>query len=107
MARRPGARRARSWQTPLGPKDLGEALATKHRRERLAERGFDAVDIAIARSSNLAYEQADEAVAHVAQIGDLYNVVVVGEKGIVTARKGLTRSELGNLARNCGWSGYP
>ena len=52
-----------------------------------AERGFDSIEIAIARSSNLAYE--------------------LGERGVVTGMKGLTERELDNLARNYGWSGYP
>ena len=38
---------------------------------------------------------------------DTYNVVVVGEEGIVTAMKGLSQRELGNRAQNYGWSGYP
>lgn len=90
-----------------GCMSLADALATTHGQERLAARGFDNVDIAIARSSNLAYEQADGAIAHVAQLGDVYNVVVVGERGVVTGMKGLTENQLGNLARNYGWSGYP
>lgn len=52
------------------------------------------------------YEQADGAVAHVARLGDTYNVVVVGERGVVTGVKGVTEQGLGNLARNYGWTGF-
>jgi hypothetical protein len=86
---------------------LEDALATKHGQRRLAQRHFDNVDIALAKASPLQYEQADGAIAHVSQLGDRYNVIVVGEEGIVTAIKGLTKRELGNLARNYGWQGYP
>jgi hypothetical protein len=47
------------------------------------------------------------AVAHVAQLGDLYNVVVVGERDLITGMKVLTQSELATFARNYGWSGFP
>lgn len=45
--------------------------------------------------------------ADVAQLDNLYKVVIVGERGVVTGMKGLTERELGNLARNYGWAGYP
>ena len=45
--------------------------------------------------------------AHVAQLGDRFNVIIVGRGGIVTGMKWLTRQELGNRARNYGWTGYP
>lgn len=87
--------------------DLGELLTSGHGAQRLAERGFDDIDIAIVRSSSTVYEQADGAMAHVARFGDTYNVVVVGERGIVTGMKGVTEQGLGNLARNYGWTGFP
>lgn len=60
------------------------------------------------RSSPTAYEQANGAIAHVGQLDEnSYNVIVTGENGILTAMRGLTRSELNNLARNYGWTGYP
>lgn len=45
--------------------------------------------------------------AYVVQLGDVYNVLVIGERGVITGIKGLTERELGNLARNYGWKGYP
>ena len=46
--------------------------------------------------------------ATVAQMGpDTFNVVVTGERGIITAQRNLIRQELNNLARNHGWKGYP
>jgi hypothetical protein len=86
---------------------LEAVLATTHGQQRLAERGFDSVDIALARSSKLAFEQADGATAHVAQLGELYNVIVIGDRGLVTALKGVSLKELKNLARNHRWSEFP
>lgn len=87
---------------------LDDALATRHGQQRLTQRGFDSVDIAIVRSSPTSYEQADGAIAHVGQLGpNSYNVIVAGDKGIVTAMRGVSGQELSNLARNYGWSGYP
>jgi hypothetical protein len=71
---------------------LDEILSTAHGRERLVGRGFDDVDIDLIRASPLAYEQGAGGVAHVAQLGrDSYGVVVVGERGIITAMRGLPR----------------
>jgi hypothetical protein len=94
--------------TGPGCGSLDDILATEHGKERLAERGFDNVDIALIRGSATAYEQLDGAIAHVAQVGEnSFNVIITGEGGIVTAMKGLTQRELDNLARNYGWTGYP
>lgn len=87
--------------------DLGELLTSGHGARRLAGRGFDGIDIAIVRSSSIVYEQADGAMVHVARLGNTYNVVVVGERGIVTAIRDVTERDLGNLARNYGWTGFP
>jgi hypothetical protein len=92
---------------PAGSSGLDSVLATSHGQQQLATRGFDSIDIALARSSKLVYGQADRATAHVAQLGELYNVVVIGDNGLVTAIKGLAQNELRNLARNYGWSGFP
>jgi RHS repeat-associated protein len=87
---------------------LDEVLATQHGRNRLAERGFDSVDIVLTRGSATAYEQLDGAVAHVAQVGDnSFNVIVTGGGGVVTGMKGLTRRQVNSLARNYDWTGYP
>ena len=36
-----------------------------------------------------------------------YNLVVDGEKGIVTGMRNFTRQEVKNMARNQGWEGLP
>jgi hypothetical protein len=62
----------------------------------------------LTRASANSYEQAyGGGTAYVAQVGGTYNVVVVGDEGIVAAMKGLSIKEVNNLARNYGWTGYP
>lgn len=86
----------------------GNILATQHGMDQLRARGFDELEIRLIQASRLEYEQADGAIAHVAEMApDNFEVVITGERGVITAMRNLTRSELNNLARNYHWAGYP
>lgn len=85
-----------------------DAIATSHGRQRLTEAGFDDLSIDILRTSDTVYEQADGALVDVAQTGrDAFDLVVIGDNGIVTAHRGFSRWELDGLAYNYDWVGYP
>lgn len=81
--------------------------ATAHGAERIAEAGFDDIDVALIRSGSR-YEQSDGAFAYVAQASkNGYNMVIQNADGaIVTAHRGMSFSDLSGLARNYGWSGW-
>jgi hypothetical protein len=67
---------------------LEEILSTAHGRKRPIARVLDDVDIDLIRASPLAYEQGAGGLAPVAQLGkDFCGVAVVGEGGIITARR--------------------
>jgi hypothetical protein len=102
VIRRPGP------GTPSIYDGLDEAVATSHGAERLREAGFDALSVENLRASPFVYEQADNAMVYVGQTADDdFDLVVIGERGVVTAHRGLTRYDLDGLAANFGWSGYP
>jgi RHS repeat-associated protein len=87
---------------------LEDVLATQHGVTRLAQFDFDPIDLQLMRSASTVYEQADGAKAYVAQLGeDSFNMIVIGEGGVVTAHKGMSRHDLDGLARNYDWTGYP
>lgn len=45
---------------------------------------------------------------HVVQTGrDTFDMAIVGEHGVITAHRGMTRFELDGLAYNHDWVGYP
>jgi hypothetical protein len=81
--------------------------ATAHGAERMAEAGFDDIDVALMRGGSR-YEQSDGAFAYVAQAGrNSYNMFVENTKGaVVTAHRGMSFDDLSGLARNFGWSGW-
>ncbi|MGB6056899.1 MAG: polymorphic toxin-type HINT domain-containing protein [Microthrixaceae bacterium] len=82
--------------------------ATAHGRQRLAEFGFDDVSIELLRSSPHVYEQAGGGMVHVARRGDdVFDFVVIGDSGVITAHRGMARHELDRLAYNNEWLGYP
>jgi pretoxin HINT domain-containing protein len=87
---------------------LDDLIATAHGRQRLAEFGFDDVSIRMMRASANVYEQANGAQVYVSQVGDdLFDMIVTGERGIITAHRGYTRADLDALAHNYQWTGYP
>lgn len=81
--------------------------ATAHGAERIAEAGFDDIDVALIRAGSK-YEQSDGAFAYVAQAGKSgYNLIIERADGaVVTAHRGMSLSDLSDLARNYGWSGW-
>lgn len=81
--------------------------AAAHGAERMAEAGFDDIDVALMRGGTR-YEQSDGAFAYVAQAGrNSYNMFVENTNGaIVTAHRGMSFDDLSGLARNFGWSGW-
>ncbi|MEZ5094658.1 MAG: hypothetical protein R2731_00065 [Nocardioides sp.] len=81
--------------------------ATTHGAERLAEAGFDDIDVAIIRAGR-SFEQTDGATAFVSSTGrDSFNMIVQNSDGvIVTAHRGMTYDDLAGLAQNYRWSGW-
>ena len=75
---------------------------TIHGAERLAERGFSAAEIALTKTGRV-LSQADGARVYIKAVGDRFNVIVEGERGVVTALKNISRKSLDRLSRNYGW----
>jgi hypothetical protein len=48
--------------------------------------------------------QADGAQVYVQQVGDRYNVVVQGNRGVITNLKNISQKSFNRLARNYGWT---
>jgi hypothetical protein len=63
--------------------------------------------VALVLASPTQYEQDDGAIAHVAQFGQTFSVIVVGRQGVVTAIRTQTQQQLDKLAENYNWNGYP
>jgi len=81
--------------------------STAHGAERLAQRGFTPEDVARVRGGQQ-YTQRDGATAYVKEtVEGRYDVIVQGERGIVTALRNIRRSAVDRLARNYGWEGWP
>ena len=79
--------------------------ATAHGAQQLAARGFSADDIA-ATLQGQQLTQADGATVYLAETAPgKFNVIVVGDRGVVTALKGIGESAVDRLAQNYGWSG--
>jgi hypothetical protein len=87
---------------------FGEIVATDHGAQRMAEAGFDQASIQNLEASPNVYEQAGGGMAHVVQTGpDSFDMAVIGDRGVITAHRAMTRWELDGLAANHGWTGYP
>ncbi len=79
--------------------------ATAHGAEQLAARGFSTEDIA-ATLQGEEFTQADGATVYLAETTPgKFNVIVMGDRGVVTALKGIGEGAVGRLAQNYGWSG--
>ena len=76
--------------------------ATIHGAERLAERGFSAAEVALTKTGQV-LSQADGARVYIKAVGDRFNVIVEGERGVVTALKNISQKSLDRLSRNYGW----
>ena len=81
-----------------------EATSTTiHGAQRLAERGFSEADIALTKSGTI-YKQADGATVYVKEVtAGRYNVIVEGERGIITALKNIRLRAFTKLAERYGW----
>lgn len=76
--------------------------ATIHGAERLAERGFSAAEVALTKTGRV-LSQGDGARVYIKAVGDRFNVIVEGERGVVTALKNISQKSLDRLSRNYGW----
>lgn len=67
-------------------------------------RGFTEAEIATAKATGRTLKQADGATVYVQKVSpDKFNVIVEGERGVVTALKNLDQKAVNNLAKNYGW----
>ncbi len=77
---------------------------TQHGAEQMAERGFSEVEILATKTGGFIKTQADGALVYIKEIASgKYNVIVEGEKGIITGLKNIDIKALNNLAKNYGW----
>ncbi|HKO42108.1 MAG TPA: RHS repeat-associated core domain-containing protein [Pyrinomonadaceae bacterium] len=77
--------------------------ATKHGAERLAERGFTSADITLTKSGSQ-FLQKDGARVFLKEVSSgRFNVIVEGQRGVVTALKDVSERKIAKLARNYGW----
>jgi len=81
--------------------------STAHGTDRLAGRGFTAEDVALTKTGRV-LEQDDGATVYVKETAPgRYNVIVEGDRGVVTALKNIRRKAVDRLATNYGWKGWP
>jgi hypothetical protein len=78
---------------------------TAHGAERLAGRGFTGEDV-IQTLNGTPYVQEDGAVAYVSSTADKYNVIIIGDNGVVSAMKDWPLKSVNGIARNHGWQGW-
>ena len=82
---------------------------TIHGSERIAGAGatrggvLSAEEIAATRAAGQTLTQADGAIVKVAEVNGKYNVVVSGQKGIITTFKNISEKSLIRLSKNYGW----
>ncbi len=113
------------WQRYSGdiPKDLGSAFnssatpggkpLTSHAFESLSRHGFKDLQQVDSIINNATHKimQRDGATVFVQKTGSgskaRYNLVVEGERGIVTGMRNFTKQEVKNMARNQGWEDFP
>ena len=78
--------------------------ATKHGSERLKERGFSRNDISNTKSTSNVKTQSDGAKVYIKEISPgKYNVIVEGNRGIITALKNISKKSLDRLTKNYNW----
>ena len=81
-----------------------ELKATKHGSERLKERGFSRNDISNTKSTSNVKTQSDGAKVYIKEISPgKYNVIVEGDRGIITALKNISKKSLDRLTKNYNW----
>ena len=80
------------------------AKATKHGSERLKERSFSNSDISNTKNTTNIKIQGDGAKVYIKEVsGGKYNVIVEGDKGIITALKNISKKALDRLTKNYNW----
>jgi RHS repeat-associated protein len=79
---------------------------TVHGAERAADpsRLDPAAQADVIANPTQTLSQADGAQVYVQQVGDRYNVVVQGNRGVITNLKNLSQKSFNRLARNYGWT---
>ncbi len=86
------------------PKTNITEKATKHGTERLHERGFSQNDIMNTKKTTNIKTQSDGAKVYIKEIDNgRYNVIVEGERGIITALKNISEKSLERLTKNYNW----
>jgi RHS repeat-associated protein len=92
----------------LDASGAGEEGATAEGAEEVwqpgpTERGFSGSDIALTKSGEV-LTQSDGATVYVKEISSgRFNVIVEGQRGIVTALKNIPQGAVNRLAQNYGW----
>ena len=77
---------------------------TKHGSERLRERGFSNSDISNTKNTTNIKRQSDGAKVYIKEISNgKFNVIVEGDKGIITALKNISQKALDRLMKNYNW----
>jgi RHS repeat-associated protein len=88
---------------------IGAELTTRHGAARIAggaaTRGgvLSMGEVAAVRAAGRLLTQADGAIVRVLRVGDRFNVLVEGERGIITTFKNLSQKSLDGLATRYGW----
>jgi hypothetical protein len=91
--------------TTTGAEVLTEAAttATVHGGVRLAGRGFTEADVALTKTG-IQFLQRDGATVFFKEVAPgKFNVIVEGERGVVTALKNISEKSAARLAKNYGW----
>ena len=83
------------------------AQTTLHGAQRLAERGFTQEIVALTRTGRV-LRQADGATVYLKEVAPgRFNVLIVGNRGVITGMRNLPTSAVDRLARNYRWEGHP
>jgi len=83
---------------------------TIHGAERIAgptaTRGgvLTEIEIASVRAAGTTFKQANGAIVKVQEVAGRYNVVVQGDRGVITTFKNLSDKSLSRLSKNYGWT---
>jgi hypothetical protein len=76
---------------------------TAHGAEKLSEREFTGADISLTKSGET-LTQADGATVYLKEVSSgCFNVIVEGQRGVVTALKNITQSAVDRLSAKYGW----
>lgn len=77
---------------------------TKHGSERLKERGFSNNDISNTKNTTNIKTQGDCAKVYIKEVSSgKFNVIVEGDRGIITALKNISQKSLERLMKNYNW----